>query len=666
MTDDLPTPTSLPAARPRRVVITHVEPEVEGGRFPAQRIVGDLVTVAADIFADGHEVLAAVVRYRYEKGTAWIESPMQELENDRWRGEFQVTQVGRYEFMMQAWVDRFATWRRNFQRKVEAGQATRADLEAAAELIGAASKRALGTSDHSELDAWAVAMKVWLGQEEDVPVASQAALDHNLATLVAKYPDRRHSTTYERTLAVIVGPERARFSAWYEMFPRSASPEPGRHGTLKDCEDRLAYIASMGFDVLYLPPIHPIGVTNRKGKNGQSAVQPGDPGSVWAIGSEEGGHKAIHPQLGTPDDFKRLVAKAGEYGIDVALDLAYQCSPDHPYVKHHPEWFRRWPDGTILCAENPPHIYDDIYPFDFETEDWEELWEELKSVVVFWIEQGVKMFRVDNPHTKPFAFWEWLIPELKRDYPDVILLAESFTRPNIMYRLTQLGFTHSYTYFAWRTSKRELTEYFSELTASPVREHFRPHLWPTTPDVLPEHVQLGGRPTFIARLVLAATLAANYGIYGPAYELCENTPLAPGAEQFRDSEMFEVKHWDISRPDSLRELVARLNRIRRENPAVQRDGGLKFHPVSNEQLIAYTRATDDLTNIILVVVNLDWRYTQSGSVDLPLRELGLDASQPYQAHDLLTDQRYTWHALGNYVELHPSAVPAHIFRVSQA
>ncbi|HKS95149.1 MAG TPA: maltotransferase domain-containing protein, partial [Terriglobia bacterium] len=401
-----PSPSALPAVRPRRVVITHVEPEVEGGRFPAKRIVGDTVAVTADIFADGHDVLAAVVRYRHEKDTSWTETPMRELANDRWRGEFPVTQVGRYEVMLQAWVDHFATWRRDFQKKVEAGQDLKTDLQTGASLVDEASRHALGQAG---LELISHAARILHLEPEEQERGIQAALDQRLAELMAEYPDRRHSTVYEKTLAIVVGPERSRASAWYEMFPRSASPEPGRHGTFADCEARLPYIAGMGFDVLYLPPIHPIGLTNRKGTNGSSQAQPGDPGSVWAIGSSEGGHKAIHPELGTLDDFRRLVAKAREHGLDIALDLAYQCSPDHPYVQHHPEWFRRRPDGSIQCAGNPPHIYEDIYPFDFETEDWEALWEELKSIVVFWIEQGVRMFRVDNPHTKPFAFWEWMI-----------------------------------------------------------------------------------------------------------------------------------------------------------------------------------------------------------------------------------------------------------------
>ena len=648
------------ASRPPRVVINRVEPEIEGGRFPIKRIVGDDVVVTADIFADGHDALAAVLRYRRADGAAWNEAPMRELANDRWTGSFLVTEVGRYQYTFQAWVDRFQTWRRDFKKKVEACQDVAVDLLVGTGLIEEARQRAAG-ADAEHLEQWARQLNI--ERETDLDGASRAALHPALSALVSKYPDLSSSATYDRELEVAVDPERSRSSAWYEMFPRSCSRAPDRHGSFRDCEERLAYVASMGFDVLYLPPIHPVGVTHRKGKNGAVAVRPSDPGSVWAIGSPEGGHKAIHPQLGTLEDFKRLLTKAREYGIDVALDIAYQCSPDHPYVREHPEWFRRRPDGTVQYAENPPKKYEDIYPFDFETPHWQELWEELKSIVDYWIEQGVRIFRVDNPHTKPFAFWEWMIGETKQRHPEVIFLSEAFTRPKIMYRLAKAGFTHSYTYFAWRHTKQDLTEYFTELTRSEVREYFRPHLWPNTPDILTEAFQTGGRPTFIARLVLAATLAGNYGIYGPAYELCENRALVPGKEEYLDAEKYEIKHWEIERPDSLNSLIARVNRARRENAALARDAGLRFHPLDNDQLIAYTKATNDLSNVILIIVNLDPRYTQSGWVTLPLEELGLDARQPYEVHDLLTDARYVWRGPRNYVELHPSTVPAHVFRV---
>jgi starch synthase (maltosyl-transferring) len=419
----------------------------------------------------------------------------------------------------------------------------------------------------------------------------------------------------------------------------------------------------LGFDVLYLPPIHPIGHTHRKGKNNAETADPGDPGSPWAIGADAGGHKAVHPDLGTPDNLQRLVERAAQYGIEVALDLAFQCSADHPYVHEHPEWFRRRPDRTVQYAENPPKKYQDIYPFDFETDAGRELWTELKSIVDFWIAQGVRIFRVDNPHTKPFAFWEWLIGEVKRAHPEVLFLSEAFTRPKVMYHLSKLGFTQSYTYFAWRNTRAELIAYFTELTQTAVREHFWPHLWTNTPDILTEYLQLGGRPAFMARLVLAATLGAGYGIYGPAFELCEHRPKEAGSEEYLDSEKYELKHWDVTRPDGLKDLIALVNRIRRDNPALHGDWSLRFHDVDNEQLICYSKRTDDAANIVLVVVNLDPHHVQAGWTDLNLEALGLDPAQPYQVLDLLTDTRYLWQGARNYVELDPRTIPAHIFRV---
>jgi starch synthase (maltosyl-transferring) len=447
------------------------------------------------------------------------------------------------------------------------------------------------------------------------------------------------------------------------MFPRSCAAQEGKHGTLQDCIARLPYVASMGFDVLYLPPIHPIGYSFRKGKNNILAANPEDVGSPWAIGAKEGGHKSIHPKLGTLEDFKRLVTKAKESGIEIALDIAYQCTPDHPYVKEHPQWFRKRPDGSIQYAENPPKKYQDIYPLDFESDDWRALWEELKSIILFWAEQGVRIFRVDNPHTKSFPFWQWVIPEVKKSYPDAIFLAEAFTRPKVMYRLAKVGFSQSYTYFAWRNTKAELTEYFTEITRTEVADFFRPNLWPNTPDILTEYLQFGGRPAFMARLVLAATLGASYGIYGPAFELCENTARDPGSEEYLNSEKYEIRHWDWERADSLKEFIGMVNRIRRDNPALRGDRGLLFHNVDNPELICFSKRTEDLTNVIVVVVNLDPHHIQSGWVELPMEDLGLDPHQPIQMHDLLTDARHLWHGTKSYVELAPQSVPAHVFRV---
>jgi starch synthase (maltosyl-transferring) len=639
----------------RRVVVTGLTPEIDGGRFAIKRTIGEQVVVEADVFADGHDALACVLLSRFH-GDEWAETPMAPLANDRWQGAFSTTRIGRYEYTVQGWVDQFASWTRDLAKRIEAKQDVRVDLLIGAALVDDARRRAAGP-DAQRLTHYANALREGARDEQEAPIPAE------LAALMYRHADRRAATTYEKTLGVVVDRERARFSAWYEMFPRSCTPTPGRHGTLTDCLQRLPYVAEMGFDVLYLPPIHPIGHTHRKGKNNAVTAGPGDPGSPWAIGAESGGHKAVHPDLGTLDDFRRLVDRASQYGIEVALDLAYQCSADHPYVREHPEWFRRRPDGTVQYAENPPKKYEDIYPFDFTTDAWRDLWAELKSIVDFWIAQGVRIFRVDNPHTKPFPFWEWLIAEVKRDHPEVLFLAEAFTRPKVMYRLSRLGFTQSYTYFAWRNTRPELTEYFTELTQTDVREHYRPHLWTNTPDILTEYLQLGGRPAFIARLVLAATLGAGYGIYGPAFELCEHRPREHGSEEYLDSEKYELKQWPLDRPDSLRQIIARVNQIRRDHPALHGDRSLRFHGVDNDQLICYSKRTDDLASVVLVVVNLDPHHPQAGWTALDLGALGVPPEQPYQVHDLLTDARFIWHGGRNYVELDPGKIPAHIFRV---
>ncbi len=476
-------------------------------------------------------------------------------------------------------------------------------------------------------------------------------------------PDPALTLQHEPALTVFVDRKRAGYSTWYEFFPRSASSRPGVHGTFADCEARLPHVAAMGFDVVYLPPIHPIGEAFRKGANNSLTPAEGEPGSPWAIGGAGGGHKSIHPELGTLEDFRRLLARANGLGIEIALDIAFQASPDHPYVKEHPEWFLHRPDGTIQYAENPPKKYQDIYPFHFEGEAWQTLWVELKSVVEYWIAQGVRIFRVDNPHTKPFAMWEWLIGEVRRARPDIIFLAEAFTRPKVMYRLAKLGFSQSYTYFSWRNGKRELTDYFTELARPPVSDFFRPNLWPNTPDILTEYLQFGGRPAFVARLVLAATLGASYGIYGPAFELMEHLPRDPGSEEYLDSEKYQLRHWDLERTDSLRDLIARVNRIRHDNPALHSDRNLRFHDIDNEALIAYSKSTDDGTDSVLTIVNVDPHHAQSGWLSLDLSALGIPADLPFQAHDLLTGARFLWKGARNYVALDPGSAPAHIFRI---
>jgi len=642
------------------VVIENVSPEIEAGRFPIKRVIGEHVVVEADIFADGHDSLAAVLKFRAEESPEWSETPMESLANDRWRGEFFTTKLGNYFYTIEAWVDQFKSWQTDLQKKLEAGQDVSIELRAGAQLIERAAQRA-ASRDAENLLSWAKELSIGESITGD-PIARRA-LNRDLTDTARRCLGRQFSTKYEKELPVAVDPERARFSAWYEMFPRSFASAAEKHGTFKDCELQLQSISKMVFDVLYLPPIHPIGQSFRKGKNNNVVCEPGEPGSPWAIGSGEGGHKSIHPELGTLEDFKHLITCARDLKIEIALDIAFQCSPDHPYIHEHPEWFRHRPDGSIQYAENPPKKYQDIVPFDFECEDWKNLWQELKSVFTFWIGQGVNIFRVDNPHTKPFAFLEWCIAELKATNHELIFLSEAFTRPKPMYHLAELGFTQSYNYFPWRNSKDELETYFTELTQSPVADFFHPNLWPNTPDILAQFLQTDGREAFAIRLVLAATLGASYGIYGPAFELCENTPREPGSEEYLNSEKYEIKRWDLSAPHSLENLIARVNQIRRENPALQSDRNLKFHRVDNDQLIAYTKSTDDGSDTILTVVNLSPHYTHSGWLELPLEEFGLDARKTYQMHDLLTDARFLWRGPRNYVELNPVLSSAHIFRL---
>ncbi|MBU1237263.1 MAG: alpha-1,4-glucan--maltose-1-phosphate maltosyltransferase [Gammaproteobacteria bacterium] len=650
-----------------RVVIESVSPEVDGGRFAAKRCVGDSVMVEADAFCDGHDRIACRLRWRRENETTWHDAAMTALANDRWRGHFIVTEPGAHRYTVLAWVDHFASWRNELPRRIDADDILSA-LHHGAELVRAAADRA-DDGDRTRLHDYAASLE----SSADAEAGRHIGLDPTLATLMFRHPDLSLATTYERELPLWVDRPRARCGAWYEMFPRSCVAAKSEHGNFASCIERLPYVVAMGFDVLYLPPIHPIGVTRRKEPNNtvpaeKSAVATRQaaavgPGSPWAIGAAEGGHTAVHPQLGSLDDFRQLMTKASELGIELALDFAIQCSPDHPWVTAHPEWFRHRPDGSIQYAENPPKKYQDIYPIDFETTDWRALWTELKSVVDFWINEGIAIFRVDNPHTKAFPFWEWLIGEVHRDHPEVIFLAEAFTRPRVMQRLAKLGFSQSYTYFSWRNTRHELTEYFTELTRGDVREYLRPNLWPNTPDILTEYLQFGGRAGFVIRLVLAATLGASYGIYGPAFELQESAPRDPGGEEYLDSEKYQVRHWDIDRADSLKDVIARVNRIRRDNSALQQDWNLEFYPVDNEQIICYGKFTDDLADMVVVVVNLDPHHAQSGWVSLPVERFGLEDERPYQMHDELSGARYLWHGARNFVSLDPGISPAHIFRM---
>lgn len=646
-----------------RAVIDAVLPAVDNGRFPVKCVAGERVRVRAHCFTDGHDVLRVQLCWRAHDQAAFREVPMKPLGNDVWEAAFSPPALGRYVYTAVAWVDSFESWRSEMARRVDPDDVRIASQVGALE-IAAAAGRADG-ADKTALQRWATELDaVAAAPGADAVSLKALALDDELADTARRHPDRRHEARYPVELPLVADRERARFSTWYELFPRSAGTEPGVHGTFKDVEARLPAIAAMGFDVLYFPPIHPVGRMQRKGPNNKLVSGPQDVGSPWAIGAAEGGHKDILPALGTPQDFRQLLARAADHGLEVALDIAFQCAPDHPYVKEHPDWFRWRPDGSVQYAENPPKKYQDIYPFNFECEDWRGLWTELKSVFEHWVGEGVRIFRVDNPHTKAFPFWEWVIAEIKRTHPDVIFLAEAFTRPKVMHRLAKGGFSQSYTYFTWRNTKEELVEYFTELSTAPGIDYFRPNVWPNTPDILHEQLQGGEASVYMSRLVLAATLSASYGIYGPAYELREHLPRDHGGEEYLDSEKYQLRHWNHDDPESLAPFIARVNRIRRENPALQWDRTLRFLHVDNPQLLAYAKTSADGSNVVVTVVNLDPHTPQSGWVGLEPGSVGVSPpSRSFQMHDLLSGQRFIWQGDWHYVRLDPHSAPAHIFVV---
>ncbi|KXA94822.1 hypothetical protein AKJ36_02185 [candidate division MSBL1 archaeon SCGC-AAA259I07] len=641
-----------------RVIIEGVEPEIDCGSTPIKRTVGERVRVQADVFCDGRDEVVADLLYRREGEEVWRKAPMSALGNDRWEGEFAVEELGNYYYTVRGRVDYFGTWRKDLKKKYEANRDVKPDLLIGSNHLQMASERASGI-DSDELKGFSKKLK-----QENQEAAVDVALSDEVRKLMDKYPDRGSETTFHKELPVLVDREKALFSAWYEIFPRSCGSEPGKHGSFKDLERFIPKIAEMGFDVLYFPPIHPVGRTNRRGRNNSPNPEPKAPGSPWSIGNEDGGHKSVHPELGTVEDFEEMVKKAKGKGLEVALDLTFNCSFDHPYIDEHPEWFKWRPDDKLQSAENPPKKYEDVVPFDFETEKWRELWRELKSIVLFWIDKGVKIFRVDNPHTKPFEFWDWLIGEVREEHPEVVFLSEAFTRPKVMYKLAKVGFNQSYTYFTWRNTKWELKQYLKELTRGELREYFRPNFWPNTPDILPEYLQYGGRPAFIIRLVLAATLSSNYGIYGPAFELCENEALED-KEEYKNSEKYEIKNWEWDKPGNIRKEVKKINKIRKENEALQTPWNLEFYEVDNEEVIAYGKTNEDLTNIILVIVNLDPHHTQSGWVRVPIEDLGIPPYQPYLVHDLFNEEKFVWNGEWNYIELDPKEKPAHIFLVKK-
>jgi starch synthase (maltosyl-transferring) len=634
------------------VVIENVAPAVDGGRYPVKREVGDRLEVSADVFKEGHDVLAVFLKYRRTDEAAWRETPMRFVDNDRWAGAFVVEDNARYRYTIEALPDPFRSWLADLGKRVAAGQDVRSELLEGAGLVGAAADGATGAD--------AAALRAWVGrlQQPRQADAVAAASEESLGALMDRHLDRADATWAEHEYEVVVDRERARFASWYEFFPRSGVA--GRHGTFRDAEAQLERAAAMSFDVVYLPPIHPIGRTHRKGRNNSLTAEPGDHGSPWAIGGVEGGHDAVHPDLGTLADFDRFVARARALGLEVALDFAIQCSPDHPYVREHPEWFFHRPDGSIKYAENPPKKYQDIYPVNFYGDDPWPLWQEMKRLVEFWIGHGVVTFRVDNPHTKPVRFWEWLIREVQTTHPEVIFLAEAFTRPKMMKVLAKAGFTQSYTYFTWRNEKAELQEYLTEITTPPVAEYFRGHLWPNTPDILHATLQRGGLPAFKLRLVLAATLSPLYGIYS-GYELGENQPFAPGSEEYLSSEKYEPKTRDWAAPGNLTGLITTINRFRREHRALQLYRNLAFHVADDPQVLWYSKATPGNDDVVFVAANLDCFATHACMVDVPIHELGIGPDEPYDMHELLSDATYQWRGPRGYVELDPARDPVQVF-----
>ena len=654
-----PSPTNNDGRR--RVVIEQVGPHVEDGKYPIKRVVDEKVEAHADVYGDGHDLVKATLLYRRQGQEQWQKVFMKQGINDRWVGSFTPGEQGFYEFTVKGYVDHFATWQYGLRKKFGANQPITVELLIGAEMMEEANKQA-DKEDKKYLQEAAKALRE--ADEETAADAVNRALSDQMTEVMERCYETDTGTTYPKIYPVEVERKRALFSTWYEFFPRSAAREPGKHGTFKDAQRLLPRVAEMGFDVVYFPPIHPIGKKNRKGLNNAVTANPGDPGSCWAIGSDEGGHKAIHPELGTLEDFRKLIKAANKLDMEVAMDIAFQCAPDHPYVKEHPQWFKWRPDGSVQYAENPPKRYEDILPINFETEDWENLWKELKSVFDHWIEQGVFIFRVDNPHTKAFPFWEWAIKEIRTQHPDVLFLAEAFTRPRVMQRLAKIGFNQSYTYFSWRNTPYELKEYMLELTQGPMREYYRPNFWPNTPDILTPTLVYGGEQAHLMRVILAATLSSNYGIYGPVYELGVNTPY-PGKEEYIDSEKYEIKYWDWEAETRTREVITILNRTRKENPALQNTWNIHFADSENQNILCYGKHDEASGNVVIVVVNMDPYHTQGGYIRLPLQELGMAWDRPFYLYDVLSDGHYTWQGEWNYVALNPYLMPAHVFQATQ-
>ena len=642
----------------KRVIIIPVSPCIEGGKYAAKTVVFDDIILSADIFGDGHDEVAASVFIKRIGAIDFIEVPMAPISNDRWAADYAFSEIGRYEFWFEGWEDHYSNWKKGLIKKYEAGQDISVELQIGSDLL---TEAAAYLTPHKEvLLRWAEQLKENHGAEQSVMLAKS----EEIASVMYYYRLPEMITSYPTVFKIEVERKKAAYSTWYELFPRSAAPAPGKHGTFKDVQKLLPRVAEMGFDVLYFPPIHPIGEKNRKGKNNSLSAGPEDPGSPWAIGNKKGGHKAIHPQLGTITDFKKLIKSAKELGVEIAMDIAYQCAPDHPYVKSNPQWFNWRPDGTVQYAENPPKKYEDILPFNFETDDWENLWKELKSVIDYWVTAGVRIFRIDNPHTKAFGFWEWMIAEVRLKNPEVLFLAEAFTRPRVMEQLAKAGFNQSYSYFTWRNTKYELETYMKELTKTELRDYFRPNFWPNTPDILPPALIHGGENAHIMRLILAATLSSNYGLYGPVYEFGINNPHGT-KEEYIDNEKYEIKHWDWNAYSRIGEIITRINKIRKGNSALQSTWNIEFAETTNEHIICYVKTDLKTNNKLVIAVNLDVKQTQSAMVKLPLQVLKISEDSPFLVHDLLSGSQYTWQGEWQFVELNPFMMPAHLFKIEQ-
>lgn len=648
------------------VVISNLSPLVEGGRYPTKRVTGEPIRVEADIFKEGHDQSVAVLvwRRRSHDGTAghWNESPMHPVDNDRWASELCFGETGSYEIAITAWADDFLTWLHDFERRLTGGQADLGtEVEEGRVILNDAAIRA--AAGRAIADAEAIESLTTRLMRIPAPEVPHLMDTPEVKALLARWPNRALATTGEQVLRLVVETKQSLFSAWYEFFPRGAEGIGNRHSTFRDCLPRIEDAAAMGFDVVYFPPIHPIGMAHRKGKNNSVTCEPGDVGSPWAIGGEAGGHRAVEPALGTVEDFVWLLGEARARGIEIALDFALNCSPDHPYVREHPEWFYRRPDGSIKYAENPPKKYQDIYPLDFHCDDWRELWVELRDVVLFWVGKGVKIFRVDNPHTKPVAFWEWLIGEIHAVDPEIIFLSEAFTKPKMMQTLAKAGFTQSYTYFTWRETAAELRDYVTELTQGHMRDYYRANFWPNTPDILPRHLQHAGPAMFKIRAALAATLVPSWGIYS-GYELCEGAPL-PGREEYLDSEKYQLKDRDWNKPGNIKPFITRLNRIRRGHPALQTYANIAFVPSENDQILAWCKWSHDRSDLMLMVVNLDAHRRQETLLHVPVDLLGLPHGTPYEVEDVLFEETYTWRDSTNFVSLDPRTKPVHLFHVKR-